>query len=394
MSRQSRPNVSWRYLAVTASSFALLAGLLASGPAVAHTFTRNDGNDSASKIDLRSVWVSHTATGVVHGLRTYNAWTPQSLQHDSLFVIGIDKNNDPSRYERCAFIYYTSRLRGLLSNCGSQFISYLRVAKLSGTTAKITIPKSQTGQVYHWYVESYWVGAVPCRRACRDFAPNVLPDILHEMIPPVVVLDILEDIRAWEASTSTTFDFPFTVSDAHSGIKSWTLQSGSPGSSTWSNVVSGTGAGPFAPDVNGVEGTQDLYRAQAVDNQGNVGLSLTRQVLVPLDDDNLGTAGTFSDPAVQPDPTSFAGSYQVSDLGERLTYNATTGGLCREFAVIGPGGGAWTVDVYRNGILAVQVSAPGAGPRQVLYSDTLCFDTDFEFVVSSGSGFGVDAVLI
>ena len=119
-------------------AFLLLPALLS---AAAHTSTRNDGNDSPSKIDLKAVSVSHTSTGIVHKVQTYNSWTPASLQHDSFFVIGINKDAD-ARYERCAFIYFTSRLRGQLSNCGSQFISFLPVAKLNGTTAKITDPES------------------------------------------------------------------------------------------------------------------------------------------------------------------------------------------------------------------------------------------------------------
>ena len=228
---------------------------------------------------------------------------------------------------------------------------------------------------------------------CRDFAPNTLPDILHDLKPPVATLEATTDVRVWEGLTSTTFSFPFSVSDAHSGVDSWSVQRRQSG--TWSNVVSGSGDGSFNPDLDGTEGTQDFYRVRAVDEQGNIDFSLLRQVLVPLDDDNLGAAGTFTDPTSQSDATAFGGSYQVSDLGETFTFDAATGGVCREFALIGPGGGDWTVDISRNGVPAKSIVAPAAaGTRQVLYSDTLCLDTIFEFEVTAGSGFGVDAVLI
>ncbi len=388
-----RPPVSSRAATLLAAFLIAVTVFVASPPGVsAHTFTRNDANDSASKIDLRSVSVTHTSTSLVHSVRTWNSWTPASLQHDSFFLIGINKDNDAA-YERCAFIYYTNRLRGQLSNCGSQFIRYLTVSKVNATTAKITIPRNQVGPAYEWYGGSFWVGARPCRNVCRDFAPNNLPDILHDLKPPVATLEATTDIRVWEGSTSTTFSFPFSVSDTHSGVDSWRVQRRQSG--TWSNVVSGAGDGSFNPDLDGTEGAQDFYRVRAVDEQGNIDFSLLRQVLIPLDDDNLGPAGTFSNPTSQQDAAAFGGYYQVSDLGETFTFDAVTGGGCREFALIGPGGGDWTVDVSRNGVPEVQIVAPVAvGPRQVLYSDTLCLDALFEFEVTGGSGFGVDAVLI
>ena len=197
MPRHSSPRRSSRYL-LAAIALLLVAGACLAGPASAHTFTRNDANDSASKIDLRSVSVSHTSTSVVHSVRTWNSWTPASLQHDSFFLIGINKDNDAA-YERCAFIYYTNRLRGQLSNCGSQFIRYLTVSKVNPTTAKITIPKSQVGAVYEWYGgEFLGRGERRVVNVCRDFAPNTLPDILHDLKPPVATLEATTDVRVWE----------------------------------------------------------------------------------------------------------------------------------------------------------------------------------------------------
>ena len=170
-------------------------------------------------------------------------------------------------YERCAFIFYTNRLRGSLTNCGNQFIRYLPVAKLSGTVATITIPKSQTGNVYWWAVASRWEGRAPCG-ACIDFVPNNFPDMLHDMIPPGVNLEPTP-LRVWENSTTANFTFPFSVSDAHSGIQSWTLQSRPVGSASWTTAASGTAGGAKNPPITGVEGTRTDYRVVATDKQGN-----------------------------------------------------------------------------------------------------------------------------
>ncbi len=116
MSGRTRDHRSSRRLLLAAVGFALVSGILSAGPVAAHNFTKSDGNDSRGRLDLRSVSVSHTATGVAHKVTTYNSWTSRSLGADSFFIIQIDKNHD-QRYERCAFIFFASRLRGSLTNC-------------------------------------------------------------------------------------------------------------------------------------------------------------------------------------------------------------------------------------------------------------------------------------
>ena len=247
----------------------LVSAVMWAGPAAAHTFTRNDGNDSPGRLDLLSVSVSHTATSVVHKVRTFESWTPRSLGSRSFFIIQIDKNNTAEGvYERCAFIFYTNRLRGSLTNCGSQFIRYLPVAKLSGTVASITIPKSQTGDAYWWAGASSWNGPGPCRGGCVDFAPNDFPDMLHDIIPPVVNLEPTP-LRVWEDSTTANFTFPFSVFDAHTGIRSWIVQRRELGLPSWRFVTSGASGGPKTPPVVGDEDTRFDARVLAVDNHGN-----------------------------------------------------------------------------------------------------------------------------
>jgi hypothetical protein len=251
------------------------------------------------------VSVSHTSTGVVHKVATYNFWTSRSLGVDSFCIIQIDKNHD-QRYERCAFIYFASRLRGSLTNCGAQFIRSLPVSKVSGTVAKITIPKSQTGNVYWWAAASLWVGPAPCGgRGCVDSAPNNFPDILHDMLPPVVNM-VTDPLRVWEDSTSPGFTLPFSVSDANSGIQSWSVQARQVGSASWTTVASGTGRGAKSPDIVGVEGTRTDYRVVAIDKQGNKRISPSRRVYVPTDDAHLDPADFSVVPApAPPDVTAF-----------------------------------------------------------------------------------------
>jgi hypothetical protein len=395
MSGRTRDHRSSRRLLLAAVGFALVSGILSAGPVAAHNFTKSDGNDSRGRLDLRSVSVSHTATGVVHRFQTYEPWTSRSLGADSFFIIQIDKNDGPQGdYERCAFIFYTNRLRGSLTNCGAQFIRFLPVSKVSGTTAKITIPKSQTSSVYRWAAGSLWVGPAPCGgRGCVDFAPNNFPDILHDMVPPVVTMTT-DPLRVWEDSTSPNFTLPFSVSDADAGIKSWTVQRHPIGSGTWTVVISGTGKGHKDAPIASAEGTRLDYRVVAMDRQGNRTIGSTRRVYIPTDDDDLGSAGVFSNPPTPvSDAGSFSGGYSPMATTESLTYTFTSPGGDCTFELIGPGDGTWTIEVSADGGPATSVSDVDIDdlPRQTVYSDGSCATT-YVVTVTAGT-FNLDAVL-
>jgi hypothetical protein len=396
MSRRSRASRASRQLFPAAIGFVLVSSVLSVGPVAAHTFTKADGNDSPGKLDLRSVSVSHTSTGVVHKVTTYNSWTARSLGADSFFIIQIDKNND-QRYERCAFIYFASRLRGSLTNCGAQFIRPLPVSKVSGTTAKITIPKSQTGNVYWWAGASLWVGPAPCGgRGCIDFAPNNFPDILHDMVPPVVTMTTTP-LRVWEPSKTADFDFTFTVDDEHSGMKSWRVERRTFESTSWEVVSVGTGSGTKNPTITGIPG-HSLYRVVAVDRQGNVKVGASRPVFVPRDDRDLAPEGTFNDlTRVQvPDSQAWGETLTFLGVGESLTYDYVhTAGDCRPFELIGPGGGDWTVEVDVDGVLYSSIDGiTFTGDRQVLFSYVVCDSTSFVFTVTqANSEFAVDGIV-
>jgi hypothetical protein len=396
MSRHTRAHRSSRHQLLAVVAFLLVMGLLSAGPAAAHKYTKIDGNDSPGRLDLRSVSVSHTATGVVHTFRTYASWTAKSLGADSFFIIQIDKDHlnerIADRYERCAFIFYSNRLRGSLTNCRAQFIRFLPVSKPSGSIARLTIPKSQTGNVYWWAGASRWDGQAPCGKGCVDFAPNNFPDILHDMVLPVVGM-LTAPLRVWENSTDATFTFPFSVSDAHSGIKSWTVQRREVGSLSWTFVASGTGAGPHSPDVTDeIEGARVDYRVIAKDKQGNQRIK-TRRVYIPFDDDNLGSRGVFSaTPTNVVDGTAFGGAISQMAATDTLTYSWTPGSDCL-FELIGPNNGTWAIDVTPAGgsMISVDNTQIPSGNRQVIYTNASCA-TSYVVAVTTGP-FSLDAVL-
>ncbi|HUF60199.1 MAG TPA: hypothetical protein VMR89_12105 [Actinomycetota bacterium] len=396
MSREAKSHRAWRKLPLAVLASLLITGLFSAGPASAHTVTRTDGNDSPGKLDLRSTSVSHTSTGVVHKVTTYGTWSARSLGNDSFFIIQIDKNNDRN-YERCAFIFFAGgRLRGSLTNCGNTFIRYLPVAKLSGTTAKITIPKSVLKPAYWWGVASLWDGPAPCGNGCVDFVPNTFPDVLHDLTPPVVTMTTTP-LRVWETSMTPLFNFTFTVSDAHSGMKSWRVERRTFEESTWEVVSTGTGSGTKNPAITGVPG-HSFYRVVAVDRHGNVKTGPSRRVYVPRDDRDLSPQGTYNDltPVQVPDSQAWMETLTFLGLTDSLSYDyVETAGPCRPFELIGPGGGDWTVQVDVNGVPYTTIDGTGfTGDRQVLFSYDMCDSTGFVFTVTEANvEFAVDGIV-
>ena len=149
----------------------------------------------------------------------------------------------------------------------------------------------------------------------------------------------------WENSTTANFTFPFSVSDAHSGIQSWTLQSRPVGSASWTTAASGTAGGAKNPPITGVEGTRTDYRVVATDKQGNQKIRI-RRVYIPTDDDDL-AGELFSVPPVPVpnDDTAFGESYSTMTVPtSTFTYTWTPGTDCL-FELIGPSSGTWSVDV-------------------------------------------------
>jgi hypothetical protein len=391
MSRHPGLHRSPRQLLLAAVAFLLVMGLLSAGPASAHTFTKTDGNDARGLLDLRSASVSHTSRAVVHSFRTFAGWGPRDLgRSSSFFVIGIDKNNDPRQAERCVLVFFSSRLRALMTNCGNQNIGFLAVSKPNRTTVKVTIPNRQTGFSYRWAVVSIYFEERPCLNGCVDGIPNLSSFILHDLIPPTVSMDTAP-LRVWDEDTDATFDFPFTLSDTGgAGVGTWRIQKREPGGVWEDTGVSGIGGGAKNPPVPGEEGTRNQYRVVVVDKHANRTNGPGRLVYIPTDDDDL-LADFSVAPVAAADALAFGGSYSQMSTGT-FTYSWTPGSDCL-FELVGPGSGTWDVTVTPNigsATTITGVSFPDE-PRLTLYSDSACATT---YVVTWNSGtFGLDAVL-
>lgn len=358
MPQQARWRPSSRRAILFATALTLIATVLWSTPATGHTFTKTDGNDSPSRIDLQSVSVNHTSTSVVHTFKTYSSWLPQSLGADSFFLVGINKDGDAA-YERCAFIFFRNVLRGSLSNCGSTFIRSLPVSRGSGSLVKVTIPKSETGKLYRWYGASLWDGPAPCGNGCVDFAPNRLPDILHDMAKPHVVMDAFPELST-ESSATTVIPISFTATDTGgSGIKTWKIQSSPPGSLPYTTRANGTGGGSKVGNALFPEtGRTYGVRVVATDRQGNVDASATRRLLVPEDDAAAGMAYEGAWLVDTSDAEYFLSTNHTGAEGDSVTFSVTGENL---WIISGPGNGS---------VLMSTSSADGDTQRTILLGDT------------------------
>jgi hypothetical protein len=403
MPRGSRENGTRRRPLLAAAASLLVAGLVSTGPASAHTFTKTDGNDSPGRLDIRTASVGHGNSKVVHTVRTFEGWTPKSLGNDSFFVVEIDKNFD-NDFEQCAFIFFAGgRLRGYLTNCRQTFIRQLPVSKPSKAAAKITIPTANTGTAYRWVVFSFWTGPpARCSDLCFDAAPNRPPPILHDLIPPNVTLPSTDPIRVWEETdgTDVSFQFSFTLVDpggsSGSGMATWKIQQRPIGSTSWTDTgVSGSGRGAKTPTLSGTEGSAIDYRVVAVDRQANQTNGPARRVYIPTDDDGLDPDAFSDTPAEISDVTAFGGGLSQMSTGT-LTHTWTPGDDCR-FELIGPGSGDWWVRVLVDGTTTHDLTDEDFpdSPRLTLFSHPgsggICA-TEYVVTVMSGT-FALDAVL-
>ena len=390
MPRGSRENGTRRRPLLAAAAFLLVAGLVSTGPASAHTFTKTDGNDSPGKLDIRTASVGHGNNKVVHTVRTFEGWTPKSLGNDSFFIVEIDKNFDDD-FEQCAFIFFAGgRLRGSLTNCRRTFIRNLPVSKPSKAAASVTIPTANTGTAYRWVVFSFWTGLpARCSELCFDAAPNRPPPILHDLKPPMVSLPDTEPISIWEASTMPTFAFPFTATDANTSV-TWQVQHRAIGLTAWTTVANGSGEGAQSPSITGVDPGVYDFRVVAVDGHGNK-TSRTRTVWIPTDDPEV---SGFTNPSEVLDDQAYGGSYQEVDTFP-IELELIGDSCWRPLIVIGPGGGDWQVSVTGPSADVINGTAITAAPRQALYSRLICAPSTVTFTQTGGAErFGVDAVLI
>jgi hypothetical protein len=323
------------------SGFLLVAsvvlGLVPTSPsALAHTFTKTDGNDSAGRLDLKSVSVRHKGASLEYTFTTYERWKANASLIDSFFLIAIDEQGDGTP-NKCAFVYYHGGLRGELTNCLKKYISALRVSKPSGTTARLTYPAG--GKSHHWFAASYWKG-IRCAKGCYDYAPNK-NWLFHDLVPPTAswVTTVTGDGLSTQLSETTTVPVAFAVSDADTSVATWRIDRMS-GCCTWTPFDSGSGSGTIDHDLSFAEGQAYGLRLVATDIQGNV--SQPSQVLtlhVPFDDGNaqmLYSAGWSGASAAG----YFLGTFDSASTGSATLTFTFTGS--KVWLLGGPGNGQAT----------------------------------------------------
>ena len=223
-------------------------------------------------------------------------------------------------------------------------------------------------------VFSFWTGQpARCSDLCFDAAPNRPPPILHDLTRPVVTMDT-SDIDVWEDSDTTSFAFPFTTSDAHTSVESWTIQTRPLGETGWTVVAIGSGGGPRNPSIIGSNGERADYRVVAVDKQGNRRVGAMRRVNVPIDQVASGFLGSYpsSTPVEQFVTGAFGGSYMEIDAGERFEYDfsISVGGPndC-VFELIGPRTSTWSVDVEIDDVPHSTITSDGTGGQREVLGD-------------------------
>jgi hypothetical protein len=355
---------------------------------------RTDGNDSLGGLDIRAVTSREHYPVVIHKVTTFESWRPSVLD-DSTIVIAFDRNDD-RRFERCAYVFFRSRLRGALTNCRRDFIASLSVSRPSASSISVAVPVSQTHMQYRWAVFSYFRGSGSCSDVCADVVPNRYPLLLHDFQGPVVRYETNDDLLAWRVSNSTNHPFRFKVSDglAGSGLAAWEVQRRPVNVAGWETLATGTRDGWREPVVPGTSGSWH-YRVVATDRNGNVTRWLERNVLIPFDV-AIGGPGTFvGDVELSADVDAFMGSLVGLDAGDSYQHMLEPPlGVCGSMLLVGPGDGDWVVEVRDDDVVVATVSADqyADGQRRTLFFGGACAASTFTFTVVSGSGFAVDAV--
>lgn len=139
----------------------VLALMVLASPALAHTQTRLDGDDSAGTLDLMAARHKHRGSpkNLMLKLVTYEKW--QQLGDMTFVSFEFDKNDD-GQPERCLDIGLDGTLqatmyKGTFAGCVQQFEQQQVGSRLASRpdqhSVKVTIPKTWLGgnsKVYRW----------------------------------------------------------------------------------------------------------------------------------------------------------------------------------------------------------------------------------------------------
>jgi hypothetical protein len=162
--------------------------------------------------------------------------------------------------------------------------------------------------------------------------------------------------------------------------------------------LSGSGAGSKSPTIEGTPPGRFKFRVLAVDKQGNEAIGDPRFVHVPTDISPSGP-GVFSDATATETPLAeaWAGGFVPMDAGGSYTLELTTPDDGCLVELVGPGSGDWVVDVNISGsVETINADQFANAPRQMLFDWCVSspFPTTFTCTVTSGTGFGIDAIVI
>ena len=390
----------------------LVAGLgLMQSAAFAHTQTFGDENDVPGSLDIRSTSVGHRFDGqVVHHIQTFGDWSLGTLGTESFFVILIDNAGTHRSFERCAFAFRSrDRLRGVLTNCRSNFIDTLGATKVGGDGVDIKIPRARLGGSYRWVAEAFYTSSGgPCRATCVDAVPNDFPLPLHDVTDPDV--KVSAPLLPSDVGTSEDVEVEYSVSErGGAGLESWTLRrTVQDGVSSGEELQAGTSAVNSSVQMDDlVEGTTYAVQMHAVDGQENIGIDTT-YVSAPWDDASPGLSDGYSGSWSASTPAgSFAGTMHVATAEDAVLQLTMTVPADHRVRVVwvAPGTGSWsgtlTVSGYgRNASRTVSAHTIADLPRQRIIDlplDALSFPSPLTIeisVPSKGGAVPVDAVAV
>jgi hypothetical protein len=345
-------------LAVLAGVFLVLAGTAHADP-----LTRSDGNDTRGPLDIRRAAHGHAGTAVTHTIRTFGPWSKALLgpQTPNAFFLVVSTDGDAAA-ERIVLIFSSGgRMVALVLRPNGTLVGRASASKPDARAVRVSIPRARLGSPagYRWQAFSYFEGRLTCRSGCVDRVPNAAARVLHDITPPAI------SFPALGVPGATTYDVPFSVSDTGgAGLQTWRLEHRPLGTSTWSTVDSGTTVGPQTYQHASAEDADDEFRVVAVDRQGNTRVSPVQLVSVPVDDDALTYAGTWTPGGTLDD---FLGTLRTtSDPAATASYNFNGGYV----AWIAPGG-AGLAEVTVDGTTTVEVDlADFSGSRRVVFEHT------------------------
>ena len=376
--------------AALAACLALIAGLSAIGSAGAHTVKIPDGNDVAGPLDISRTTASHKGSTMTHTITTFARWKPRLLRNGKFFLYGFSVDGDPSAPEGFLYIFFANgRLRGVATDTAGNPLFNVKVTRPNSRTVKFNIGAARLSYPggYHWQAGSYVEATNFCRKGCLDSAPNGRKVALLDYVPPLAFISSSTNTGLTsELSTGLSVPIQYTATDVgYSGVKSVRMQRRALGSSTWTTVVSGIGAGNNTVNVNFAPGATYDLRLQVADGAGHVSLSTPLRLTAPLDE-TVGTfTGTWSNAGTTNDYLQTL--KQSSTVDDTFSYEFTGSRV----DLIGRGG---SVAVSIDGGSETPVTLSGAYLERFFVATGLGVGTHTVQVRVTGGTFNMDGVAI